>query len=181
MAPMDDTAHEDETTYHYAAHLTWAGSTGVGYDHYGRAHDVSANASAEHPTGTVVPMSAAPAFGGDPAVLDPEQLLVMAAASCQLLSFLAVAARARIDIVSYADDPVGSMPTDRRPVRLTEIALHPRIEVAVAADLAEDRRHALDARLRHLIGVAHRECYIANSLTTEITIDPTFTLVARNV
>ena len=177
---MHDTGpDEHETIHRYQVQLTWAGSTGVGYDRYDRNHVLSANPSPDRPTGTVVPMSSAPAFRGDPTLLDPEQLIVMAAASCQLLSFLAVAARARIDVVSYADDPVGSMPTTERPVRLSEIALRPHIAVALDADLTEDRRRALDARLRHLVGVAHRECYVANSLITDITIEPTFSFIAR--
>jgi len=58
------------------------------------------------------------------------QLEVLAAASCQLLSFLAVAARARLDVVAYEDDAEGVMPEGDHPVRLTRIVLRPRIVLA---------------------------------------------------
>ena len=41
---------------------------------------------------------------GDPAVLNPEQLLLMAASSCQMLWFLHLAAKARMDVVAYEDE-----------------------------------------------------------------------------
>ena len=105
----------------YHAAVSWAGSTGAGYDHYDRGHE-----------GAGLPLSADPHFRGDPESLNPEVLLVLAAASCQLLSFLAVCARARIDVVRYEDDAEGVMPEDEKPHRITRIALRPRIEVAGA-------------------------------------------------
>ena len=148
-------------THRYRATCSWSGSTGAGYDHYPRAHDVAAP-----PAGTAFAMSSDPAFRGDPALLNPEQLVVLAAASCQLLSFLAVAARARIDVTAYEDDAEGLMPEDDKPVRITRITLRPRI--TVAGDVAEER-------LRHLVQVAHRECFIANSLKTDVVVEPSFT------
>jgi organic hydroperoxide reductase OsmC/OhrA len=105
-----------------------------------------------------------PAFRGDASQLNPEQLLVLAASSCQLLSFLAVAARARIDVIAYEDDAQGVMPEDEQPMRLARIDLRPSI--TVAGDVS-------DERVRHLVEVAHRECFIANSLRTEIVVTPT--------
>ena len=136
----------------------WHGSTAAGYDAYDRRHRVDAP-----PAPHTLELSSDPAFRGDPALLNPEQLLVMAAASCQLLSFLAVAARARIDVVDYQDHAEGEMPEDDRPVRITRITLRPRITIRGDID---------DARLHHLVDVAHRECFIANSLTTEMVIEP---------
>lgn len=138
---------------------SWAGSTGAGYEAYGRAHQ-----GATDPPTTRIALSGAPELRGDPALTNPEQLLVLAASSCQLLSFLAVAARARIDVVGYEDDAEGFMPEDDPPMRVTRIELRPRI--TVASKVAEDR-------VRHLVDVAHRECFIANSLRTEIVVTPT--------
>ena len=145
-------------THAYRATVSWSGSTGAGYDHYVRDHDAGG-----------LPMSADPHFRGNPERLNPEVLLVMAAASCQLLSFLAVCARARIDVVGYEDEAEGVMPEDDRPVRITRIVLRPRIEVA--GDAPEERLHKL-AQL------AHRECYIANSLKTDVVVEPVFVRVA---
>lgn len=142
----------------YQVRCTWQGSTAVGYANYQREHVVNAP-----PAQDPLTLSADPAFLGQPERLNPEQLVVMAAASCQLLSFLAVAARARINVVSYEDDAVGIMPSDDRPIRLTRIILQPRILVALGTN---------PEQVRHLVEVAHRECYIANSLRTEITLQP---------
>ena len=128
----------------------WSGSTAEGYDAY--APDPHGGRAAGDPE---LAVSADPAFLGDPAQLNPEQLLVLAAVSCQLLSFLAVAARARIDVVEYRDDADAEMPEDDPPVRITRITLRPRITV---------RGPVGDERLHHLVEVAHRECFIANSV-----------------
>lgn len=150
-------------THQYRVQCTWSGSTGVGYDAYDRGHRVSAD-----PASTDLTLSADPAFRGDPERLNPEQLLVAAAASCQLLSFLAVAARARIDVIAYADEAEAVMPEDDPPVRITRIVLHPDITVRAGPD---------EQRVRRLVEIAHRECFIANSLTSTIEIDPTIRFV----
>jgi len=154
---------DDRPTHHYQAICTWEGSTAGGYDAYDRTHQASAP-----PATTTLTLSSDPLFRGDPALLDPEDLLVLAAASCQLLSFLAVAARARIDVIAYRDEAEGVMPPEPRPMRITEITLRP--EITVRGDVS-------DERLAHLVEVAHHECFIANSLTTEITIEPRFVRV----
>ncbi len=155
--------NDPSRVHRYAASCAWTGSTGEGYDAYSRAHTATAP-----PAAARLELSSDPAFRGDPTRLNPEQLLVLAAASCQLLSFLTVAARARIDVVAYHDDAEAEMPESDEPVRITRIALRPRITV---------RGDATDARLTHLVEVAHRECYIANSVTTDIVIEPEFTRV----
>jgi organic hydroperoxide reductase OsmC/OhrA/SAM-dependent methyltransferase len=147
-------------THRYHARCHWRGSTATGYGSYDRAHR-----GAVPPALGQIDLSADPAFRGDPQRCNPEQLLVLAAASCQLLSFLAVAARARIDVRGYDDDAEGVMPEDTKPVRLTAIRLRPTITVGPG--------HSHE-RLAHLVQVAHRECYIANSVTCEITVEPSF-------
>jgi organic hydroperoxide reductase OsmC/OhrA len=156
--------NDPSRVHRYAVNCSWTGSTAEGYDAYSRAHTAGA------PPATVrLDLSSDPAFRGDPARLNPEQLLVLAAASCQLLSFLTVAARARIDVVDYRDDAEAEMPEADQPVRVTRIVLRPHITV---------RGDATEARLTHLVEVAHRECYIANSVTTDIVIEPAFARVA---
>jgi organic hydroperoxide reductase OsmC/OhrA len=149
--------------HEYHTMCRWKGSTGPGYEAYDRTH----SAETDPPT-TSLTLSSDPAFHGNRELLDPEQLFVVSASSCQLLSFLAVAARARIDVVEYEDDARGVMPDEPRPMRVTEIVLRPRIVV---------RGGATEARIRHLCDVAHRECFIANSVTTEIRVEPTIEFV----
>ena len=162
---ISPTEEKAERVHRYETTCSWVGSTGEGYEAYIRAHDgVAAPAQAK------LTLSSDPAFRGDPTLLNPEQLLVLAASSCQLLSFLAVAARAHVDVVGYEDRAEASMPEGDKPVRITEIRLRPRI--TVRGDVAE-------ARVRRLVEVAHRECYIANSLSSNIAIEPTIEVVAE--
>jgi organic hydroperoxide reductase OsmC/OhrA len=140
----------------YRARCSWKGSTAEGYEHYGREHVASGPPAADS-----LVLSADRAFRGRPEHLNPEQLVVLAASSCQLLSFLATAARARIDVLAYHDDAEGMMSSDDHPVCLTRIVLRPRILVAPGPTLD---------RVRHLVDVAHRECYVANSLRTQIDV-----------
>lgn len=148
----------------YRSALKWEGSTGVGYDLYDRTHTVSAP-----PAQASLALASDPAFRGDPSLLNPEQLLVLAASSCQLLAFLAVAARARVDVVAYRDSADAVMPEDDLPMRITRIVLRPTITVTPGTGDGPT-----DDRLLHLCEVAHRECFVANSLRTDIVVEPTF-------
>ncbi|WP_245988693.1 OsmC family protein [Flexivirga caeni] len=139
--------------------MTWSGSTGEGYDAYPRAHRVAPGDLA------ALGMSADPHFRGDPALVNPEQLLVMAASSCQLLSFLAVAARARLDVLDYRDEAEGVMPESVSPMSVTRIVLRPVVTLAAGSRLDQ---------LERLTRVAHEQCFIANSLRSELVIDAGF-------
>lgn len=143
--------------HRYTTDLSWSGSTAVGYENYDRTHRIGP-----------LQLSSDPAFRGNPSLLNPETLFVMAASSCQLLSFLAVASRARIDVVSYEDRAEAEMPEDDKPVRIVRIMLKPRISIHGNVD---------ESRIRHLVEVAHRECYIANSAKTDIVVDPEIALI----
>ena len=159
---MDPKESASPPVHRYKARCSWSGSTGAGYEHYRREHEVSAP-----PAAGSLALSSDPAFRGDPSRMNPEQLLVLAATSCQLLSFLAVAARARLDVVSYEDEAEAEMPEVEKPVRIAAIHLRPRIVLADAAPGAlRDEK-----RVRQLVELAHRECYIANSLKTTVTVE----------
>lgn len=145
------------TTHEYAATVRWAGSTGLGYRAYPRAHTATA-------AGATLTLSADPAFRGDAEHPNPEQLLVAAASSCQLLSFLAVAARHRVDVLRYVDDAVGFMDDSVRPVRVARVLLRPVVAVAPGPT------HEAVAALARL---AHEECYVARSLSADVELDVT--------
>ena len=141
----------------YHAHIHWTGDTGLGWDNYDRAHH--AGAPPATPTLTITTGESK----GDPADLNPEQLVLMAASSCQLLWFLHLAAKARIEVIEYEDQAEAEMPEDDPPVRLTKIVLRPRIVV---------RPGPSEERVRHLVELAHKSCYIANSLKSDVVIEP---------
>ena len=145
--------------HRYQTVCTWSGSTGAGYDGYDRTHSVVAPPARHELT-----LAADPSFLGDPELLNPEQLLLASASSCQLLAFLAVAARARIDVRGYRDNAEAVMPPEPVPMRIAEIRLRPTITVAPGTD---------QARIHTLVEVAHRECFIANSLSCAIDVRAT--------
>ncbi|SOD70999.1 organic hydroperoxide reductase OsmC/OhrA [Jatrophihabitans sp. GAS493] len=144
--------------HRYVAQLRWSGSTASGYRDYSRAHLVQTP-----PAAAELAVSADPSFLGDRPLQNPEQLLLAAAASCQMLSFLALAARARVDVLGYRDEAEALMPVTRGPMRITTITLRPEIVVADGVDLE---------RVSALVAQAHEECYIANTLNAEIVIEP---------
>ncbi|MGA9854808.1 MAG: OsmC family protein [Gammaproteobacteria bacterium] len=149
---------EKPTVHHYHAVCNWTGSTGAGYEIYDRSHRVNAP-----PAHTAVEMSSDPAFRGKSELLNPEQLLLMAAASCQMLSFLAIAARSRLDVVEYRDQAEAFMPEADKPVRITRIILKPRVVLKGEVD---------EERVRQCLHKAHEHCFIANSLKTAMEIVP---------
>ena len=139
----------------FSARTSWTGSTGLGWEHYERAHTARAQPAKQELTLTTAEER------GNPDHLNPEQLLLMAASSCQMLWFLHLAAKARIDVVAYEDDCEAEMPDDR----FTRLVLRPRITIAGEAD---------EARVLKLCEQAHRHCNIAKSLScpVELEVDP---------
>jgi len=147
----------------YRAHTHWTGDTGLGWDHYERAHEATAPPAEQRVTVTTGEAK------GDPAQLNPEQLLLMSASSCQLLWFLHVASKARVEVIEYEDHAEAEMPEDDLSMRLTRIVLKPRIVV---------RPGPTEERVKHLCELAHHECYIANTLATEVEVEPTVEIAA---
>lgn len=147
----------------YVSRCSWRGSTGLGYARYDRTHSASADPAEQQLT-----LASDPAFRGNPALLNPEQLVVVAASSCQLLSFLALAAIAGVNVIAYDDEASATMDENVAPIRLNRIQLRPRIDVV---------RGPSEDRILELVQRAHEECYIANSLRTEILVEPTIRFV----
>lgn len=118
--------------------------------------------------GATVPASPSPSNVpvpyANPAFVDPEEAFVASIASCHMLTFLYVAYREGFDVVSYTDTAVGVMTKNAHGVPwVSTVALHPRIEYHGRVPTPEQRAH-----LHHR---AHHECFIANSVKTEITVD----------
>lgn len=137
----------------FEARARWTGSTGAGWEGYDRAHRVTAP-----PAQQELAVTTGEAHG-DPSLLNPEQLVVAAASSCQLLWFLHLAAKARIEVVEYEDRAEGHMPAGA----ITEIVLRPRI--VVDGDTPRER-------VVRLCELAHRECNVAKSLSGEVRVEP---------
>jgi organic hydroperoxide reductase OsmC/OhrA len=117
--------------------------------------------------GVTVPASPAPTSVRppycNPANVDPEEAYVAAISSCHMLTYLYLAYKAGIEVASYRDDAVGVMTKNERGVEwISRVVLRPRIEYAGGQPAPEQVE-----RLHH---AAHEQCYIANSVKTEITV-----------
>ena len=99
------------------------------------------------------------------AAVDPEEAFVAALSSCHMLWFLDIAARAGWVVDDYCDDAVGVMTANAQGKPwMSLVTLRPRI--VFAGDTQPDAAEV--ARLHH---VAHEECYIANSVRSEVRVE----------
>jgi organic hydroperoxide reductase OsmC/OhrA len=145
--------------------LTWTrGEHEFTYQNYSRDHEWRFDG------GITVGASANPAYLGSEKAVDPEEALVAAISSCHMLTFLAIAAKKRFVVDSYADHAVGVMAKNEAGrMAITQVTLHPEIVFGGAVDGAPQPDAETLDRMHHL---AHQECFIANSVTTEITVEP---------
>lgn len=108
--------------------------------------------------------SAAPDYRGDAELVDPEQGYVAALSSCHMLTFLALASKRGFTVDSYTDNAVGHLErNDEGRMAMTRVELRPSITFAAQAAPS-------DADLTILHEKAHKYCFIANSVRTEITV-----------
>jgi organic hydroperoxide reductase OsmC/OhrA len=129
---------------------------------YSRGHEWSFDG------GTTVPASASPLSVRAPfsvaEAVDPEEALVAATSSCHMLTFLFLAAKRGFVVDSYTDDADGVMEkNDAGKLAVTRITLRPVIAFSGKAPS--------DDELRGLHHAAHEECYIANSIRSEIVVE----------
>ena len=120
--------------------------------------------------GLTVPASAAPSVipapFSDPAGVDPEEAYVAAIASCHMMSFLYVAMRAGFVVERYEDDAVGAMrKNEHGAIWVGAVTLRPRIDFGAGT-------RPTPAEVEQLHHRAHEQCFIANSVKTEITVEP---------
>ena len=119
--------------------------------------------------GAAVPASPSPSIVptpfSNPEGVDPEEAFVASISSCHLLTFLYLASKAGFEIQSYEDDAVGTMSKNELGVPwVSAVVLKPRIVYAGEkrpSSAEEDRLHY----------DAHEQCFIANSVKTDNTVD----------
>lgn len=115
--------------------------------------------------GESVKASSAPIFKGDPSCVDPEEAFVASLSSCHMLTFLGLCTKRKIVVDSYVDTAIGSMQrTNEGGMAITRVVLRPRIEFG--GDGAPD-----DGVLAELHRDAHKYCFIANSVLTEVVVE----------
>jgi len=140
----------------HRALVEWeAGAKAFTYKTYNRRHHWRLDG------GQQVALSAAPQYLGDPDCMDPEEAFVGALSSCHLLTFLMVACKRGYRVLSYVDDAEGELvKTNSGAMAITRVTLSPEIEFDGDAPGDDD--------LRAMHEEAHRQCFIANSVSTEI-------------
>lgn len=147
----------------YVARVSWRNDD-VGFveGNYSRAHkwkfdcgiELVASAS---PQVVPLPLSQVEA-------VDPEEAFVAALSSCHMLTFLYLASRKKIDVASYIDYAVGCMePNETGKLWVSRVTLRPKILFH-----GEPPTPGLLRMLHH---EAHEQCYIANSVKTEILVE----------
>jgi len=153
-------------SHHYNTKLVWKGNTGKGtetYRAYERAHEITVDGK------PFIPGSSDPSFRGDPTRYNPEELFLASLSACHMLWFLAIAAKRQYTVDRYADSAVGVMGKNSAGKKyVARVTLRP--EVAFSGDRVPDAED-----LRALHHRAHEECFIANSVLTEILCEPVAT------
>ncbi len=144
----------------YEATIAWTGSendTTFDYKSYSRNHAVEIDGKQPFI------MSADPAFLGDPSKLNPEDCLLVALASCHMLSYLALAAIKGLKIVGYKDHPRGTMIQEDLGGQFSIVMLRPEVTIPAGADseLAQDLHEA-----------ANKTCFIASSVNFPVQHEP---------
>ena len=118
--------------------------------------------------GVTVPASASPSVvprpWSNPAHVDPEEAFVAAISSCHMLTFLHLARRQGFQVSSYHDEAVGIMTKNDRGVPwVSLVRLYPQI-------IYHGEKRPVPADEEHLHHLAHEQCFIANSIKTEVIV-----------
>ena len=141
-------------TFHYQNSLVWAG---------GRRGRASAAGLPDLEVGSP------PEFhGGQEGVWAPEQLFVTSLNACLMLTFLSLAERRGLAIGGYDSSAEGLLEHAGGKYRITSVAVRPRVAVNTEADVAT---------ARELMGKVEENCFISNSMTSKINIQPEFFIV----
>lgn len=102
----------------------------------------------------------------DPHAIDPEESFIAAISSCHMLWFLDIAARQGYVVDSYHDIAQGMMATNAdKKLWVASVTLQPLVRFA-------GQKPPSATELQALHHAAHAECFIANSVKTEIAVQP---------
>lgn len=115
--------------------------------------------------GSSVAMTAAPAYLGDPKITNPEEVFAASLSSCHMLTFLAMAAMKGFTIDRYQDEAIAHLGKNAAgKMSVTKVTMKP--QVTFSGDKQPDR-----AALEDLHHKAHENCFIANSVSCEVTVE----------
>lgn len=149
----------------YFAKINWARTNNESYidNKYSRGHEWTFDG------GVTVPASSSPHVVPLPysveANVDPEEAFVASLSSCHMLFFLSIAAKRRYVVDSYVDEAVGIMEEDDEGrVSMTKVTLRPNVQ------FSGDKKPTM-VQLEKMHHQSHDQCFIANSVKTEIVTE----------
>jgi organic hydroperoxide reductase OsmC/OhrA len=144
---------------HHATILWRRTSESFTYESYNRAHEWRFHS-------VTVAASAAPDFRGDATMVNPEEAFVASLSSCHMLTFLALAAKKRLSLDSYNDEAVGYLEkNDKGQLAVTRVVLRPQVQWSQGVSVSQSDLDGLHHQ-------AHEGCFIANSVKTDVTVEP---------
>ncbi len=110
--------------------------------------------------------SAAPAYLGNPNLVDPEEAFVASLSSCHMLTFLAIACKKKFVLDEYLAEAVGVMEKNSEDrLAITRVTIKQRLK------FSGDKQPSPE-ELEEMNHAAHEQCFIANSVKTEVKVEP---------
>ncbi len=142
----------------YQCVMEWQGDHTRTYEDYTREHVFRFHNKPD------LIVTADPMFHGDRELHNPEDLLVTALSSCHLLTYLALCARARLNVLFYKDEPRGLLRlTKDGGGHFVEVLLRPRVVVET---------EAMRLKAHHFHEEVHKYCFIARSVNFPVLCEP---------
>ena len=148
---------------HFSIALNWRRTT-PDFDHktFDRSHTWRLAG------GQIVQGSAAPDYSGNPEMSNPEEALLAALSSCHMLTFLTIAALRKLTVDRYEDEPLAELgKNEKGKMMVSRLTLRPLVVFSGATIPDADS-------VRELHRKAKENCFIGNSLLSEMSIDPRF-------
>jgi organic hydroperoxide reductase OsmC/OhrA len=145
----------------FETHIRWTGEhvlPELSATSYTKAYELT-------PAGKPPILGSAPAaYGGESGRYNPEDLMLASLSSCHLLTFLAVAARAKVKVLAYEAGGTAALGLHEGKIRMVGATLTPHVRVGHAED---------EAKLPALHEKAHANCFMSNSVNFAVTIQAT--------
>lgn len=142
----------------FSIDLNWKCATEFTYDKFNRNHTIAFSGNQN------LKNSAAPEYLGNVDMANPEELLAASLASCHMLTFLAVAAKSGYTVDSYQDQATATLDKNAEG-RLSVTIIDLKPEIVFSGNKTPDA-----AQLKSLHEKAHRNCFIANSIKTQVNV-----------
>ncbi|MGV3588024.1 MAG: OsmC family protein [Adhaeribacter sp.] len=145
----------------YKVNLLWSGdTTSFTYKTYSRTHTWTFGG------GSTIEASAAPEYLGKAELVNPEEAFAASLASCHLLTFLALAAFQKFTVQRYEDEAVAVLgKNEKGKLAVMQVILRPKVT------FSGDRQPTAE-QLEQLHHKAHNDCFISNSVLTEVVVAP---------